>query len=765
MKAYVYLVGIIDSESWYANITIEPSIDQRFWLQDEISGALAANEEQERLNRLESRLTGMRENKGAVVQRKGKDVERGGNVQIDSNPSGWEAAVDLRLKGDRTKAMFFWREALPLGDARRSITIWEETIPAAGSVSEERALAFLEFCIGQAKRESAEGIWLGNRKGPKSGDGIIGSITGALGKRAWKNIAAGEVLDCSEERKRGRRRNKDKETVRNRKGADGQGILRKEVKPSEGWIRASGSGEDKGALERGRDRSVEAAALAAAAKQAASALQGRALLRGEAHALLGDGTAAHWSGVLQLAQLLGWLRMEGSVAAETAGRRRSQRQCRCRRCGSGEAQMHRTPCAACGRLCAYCTACLNMGRSRECELLLLGMPRHPSAKLLGATSTEEPLSRSASLSRWGLSPAQTAAATQALRFIESPPPDDASPRFLLWAVTGAGKTEMFFPLVESVLSRGGKALIATPRGDVVLELQPRIRKAFPSCSVVTLYGGSEERWEAGDITLSTTHQLMRFHHLFDLVIIDELDAFPYRDDQMLHYAAAKSGAPGAPRLLLTATPSSELQRQARSGILPHARVPVRYHRHPLPVPSILRTPTVSQMISSARIPHKLLTTLEHSIHRGAQLFLFVQRIAQVEPFARLLRQLLKKRLKQSEVAGTSSKDEHRAANVQKFRSGEIRLLVTTTILERGVTIPRSDVYILDADGKLFDEASLVQMAGRAGRSAEDPRGLVRFCAKERTRSQVAAIRHIRKMNKIAAKNGYLQERQPPPTGY
>jgi competence protein ComFA len=47
------------------------------------------------------------------------------------------------------------------------------------------------------------------------------------------------------------------------------------------------------------------------------------------------------------------------------------------------------------------------------------------------------------------------------------------------------------------------------------------------------------------------------------------------------------------------------------------------------------------------------------------------------------------------------------------------------------------------------------MAGRAGRSADDPFGRVYFCSRERNRSQIAAVRHIRTMNRIAHKHGYL----------
>jgi late competence protein required for DNA uptake (superfamily II DNA/RNA helicase) len=99
-------------------------------------------------------------------------------------------------------------------------------------------------------------------------------------------------------------------------------------------------------------------------------------------------------------------------------------------------------------------------------------------------------------------------------------------------VTGAGKTEMMFPLLEEVLSRGGRALVATPRRDVVLELAPRLAKAFPGTKLAVLYGGSEDRWSNAPLTLATTHQLLRFQEAFDLVLIDELDAFPYMPESI-----------------------------------------------------------------------------------------------------------------------------------------------------------------------------------------------------------------------------------------
>lgn len=652
-----------------------------------------------------------------------------------------QAAVDKHfwMNGDFGEAGFLneetadtgWllNEALPLGDACLTVELWEAAMgrTRGKKVRVERykndeekpdsgleALEVLAACANEAKR-------------------IAQNEARTTGSGPWWRLGS----------------RKERQTSRRI-----EGLLRL----AEPWVRTKGRVE----------RAAELGEIAEGAQRAADMLQGRALLRSEAHALLFGagmpGAAAGWSEMLQLAALLGRVRLSGSIAAGDGGRANARgrrgRSRSCLRCGSGEAFMHRTACAACGRLCAYCTACIGMGRSRECELLVTGQRSGLAGAGAGAAKGVVLPACELRLERWQLSPAQSAAAAKALRFLEEPHTEQirltkgktgGAREFLLWAVTGAGKTEMIFPLVESVLLRGGKALIATPRRDVVIELDPRIRKAFPGASVVTLYGGSEQRWENGDITLATTHQLLRFYQGFDLVVVDELDAFPFAGDPLLHFAADKSCVPGAARLLLSATPPSDLQRAAKRGRLPHARVPVRYHRHPLPVPRLIQSPAVKQMLQQRKLPSKLLAAMRASLDRGAQLFVFVQQIAYTEPMAALLRIVLS----HAAVAATSSQDEERSDKVQRFRAREIRVLVTTTILERGVTIPKSDVYILDADGRLFDEASLVQMAGRAGRSAEDPFGQVYFCSRERNRAQLQAVHHIQTMNRMARKQGYL----------
>ncbi|MFD3259361.1 DEAD/DEAH box helicase [Paenibacillus lentus] len=528
-------------------------------------------------------------------------------------------------------------------------------------------------------------------------------------------------------------------------------------------------------------------AIAHGASRLGDALMGRSLLAAELQQLLAERLpelAPAWRSAAQYAHLQGRVQLTAGVASATARHNRAllrsrARPPRCLRCGSEAPR--RTPCGSCGlSSCAYCEACLALGRSRSCALLLrgsAGVVPQPGGGTARAAPTES------LLDRWGLSPAQRAAAGEALRFLAQPqeagargggrrakPSGSAArlhdgcrtttraaaqmaiPRFLLWAVTGAGKTEMIFPLIQYVLDQGGTVLVATPRRDVVLELAPRIAAAFPDEPAAVLYGGSTQRWERARLYLATTHQLLRFHQAFDLVIIDELDAFPYHNDPMLAFAAEASCKPEGCFIYLSATPPLALQREIRQGKLPHAKVPARFHGYPLPVPRRVAMSSVAEALGHQRLPGSLLQPLNESIQRGAQIFMFVSRIRHIDPFVALLR----RKFSTLPIAGTSSQDEERSNKVLAFRAGEIRILVTTTILERGVTVPKSDVYILDADSALFDEASLVQMSGRAGRSKDDPAGVVIFASPEWTASQRAAVKQIKSMNKIALKKGFLR---------
>src|SRR5699024_10289307 len=99
------------------------------------------------------------------------------------------------------------------------------------------------------------------------------------------------------------------------------------------------------------------------------------------------------------------------------------------------------------------------------------------------------------------------------------------------------------------------------------------------------------------------------------------------------------------------------------------------------------------------------------------------------------------------IRAVHSEDEDRKSMIQLFREKKLTILITTTILERGVTFPSIDVAVLDAGHLVFDEAALVQIAGRAGRSHNDPTGEVIFFHDGRTNAMVKSVRSIKEMNR------------------
>ncbi|GAA4718628.1 helicase-related protein [Brevibacillus fulvus] len=484
--------------------------------------------------------------------------------------------------------------------------------------------------------------------------------------------------------------------------------------------------------------------IRAEAEDLRSRLQGRSLLWEELryflqqHAVVLEEVlpALQW---LALANKLEW--RPGICIGWRKGWWKHRLLLRCDRCGSS--RVCKTECHTCGQACAFCTECLTMGRSKCCTPYIC-VPAQPSHRK--ATTAGE------KLLRWDgrYTPWQAIAAERARRFVSA----DDNQAFLVWAVCGAGKTELLFPAMEQALSDGGQILLATPRKDVVLELLPRLKRVFPGCKVIAVHGSSAEKWEEGQIVIATTHQVLRYYRKFPLVIVDEVDAFPYHRNPMLHRAVERAVAEGGKRLYLSATPPAIMQRALvgstnRKALVSatHVLLPQRYHGHPLPVPTIQKIPRLDGKLRNGDPLPLLRDPVALSLQQHRPIFVFVPYIEQVEVALAFLQRSIPDHARR--MAGVYAADPERERKVQRFRRGEYGLLVTTTILERGVTIPFSDVVVVGADAPVFDEASLVQIAGRAGRSHDSPDGLVLFLCTRWTKAQRLALKQIRQMNRLA----------------
>jgi competence protein ComFA len=407
----------------------------------------------------------------------------------------------------------------------------------------------------------------------------------------------------------------------------------------------------------------------------------------------------------------------------------------CSRCGNADQHFFASfQCARCGELCTYCRKCVVMGRVSECTPLLVWH---------GPETEFQP---SSVMLQWQgqLSSGQQQASDAVVQAVQHPE------ELLVWAVCGAGKTEVLFHGIETALSLRKRVCIATPRTDVVLELAPRLKHAFPNIDISALYGGSEDRGKLTPLTISTTHQLLRYYQAFDVMIIDEVDAFPYTVDETLHYAVSQAKKEGAATIYLTATPNRKWQKEVQQGKRKAVIIPARYHGYPIPVPAFEWCGNWRKYVKKNRLPRNVLQWIKDRLYRKKHAFLFVPHIQLLQDITTILKTL------DNRIEGVYAEDPARKEKVERFRRGDIPLLVTTTILERGVTVPNIDVAVLGAEDRIFTESALVQISGRVGRSASYPTGNIVFFHYGKTKEMLAAKRHIEMMNLKAKNSGLLK---------
>ena len=315
---------------------------------------------------------------------------------------------------------------------------------------------------------------------------------------------------------------------------------------------------------------------------------------------------------------------------------------------------------------------------------------------------------------------------------------------LVHAVTGAGKTEMIYQVVSSILDKGGAVCIASPRIDVCLELYRRLKSDF-LCPISLLHGESDPYFRS-PLVIATTHQLLKFYHAFDLLIVDEVDAFPYVDNPVLYHAVNQAVKIEGTTVFLTATSTDELDKKVQKGLIKRLSLPRRFHGNPLIVPQKVWLSNLDKKIEVGQLPTKLVKYIQNQRKTAFPLLLFASEIKKGEKISQILQQYFP----EETVGFVASTTENRLEVVQDFREQKITMLVTTTILERGVTFPCVDVFVIEANHRLFTRSALVQIGGRVGRSLERPTGDLFFFHDGSNLQMEKAIKEIKKMNKEAS---------------
>ncbi|MCS4487328.1 DEAD/DEAH box helicase family protein [Staphylococcus americanisciuri] len=310
---------------------------------------------------------------------------------------------------------------------------------------------------------------------------------------------------------------------------------------------------------------------------------------------------------------------------------------------------------------------------------------------------------------------------------------------LLHAVTGAGKTEMIFASIAYARQRGDNVAVVSPRVDVVIEVSKRLCEAFADEEIDVLHQASRQQYD-GHFIVSTVHQLYRFKRHFDVIFVDEVDAFPLSMDETLMIALTQACKERRSIVYMTATPPRQLIQQVGADNI--VTLPARFHRHPLVVPVFKYFKVRYQRIQRALL-HRMYA--QQTSERTT--LLFFSDISAMRQFYQTYACHITK------MCYVYSEDSERLAKVEALREGQYSIVLTTTILERGFTMAALDVWVMESHRYSAD--ALIQIAGRVGRKAVCPTGEVLFFHEGRTHAMYCARTEIRRMNRLAFQRGWI----------
>ncbi|HLQ38468.1 MAG TPA: DEAD/DEAH box helicase, partial [Planctomycetota bacterium] len=282
---------------------------------------------------------------------------------------------------------------------------------------------------------------------------------------------------------------------------------------------------------------------------------------------------------------------------------------------------------------------------------------------------------------------------------------------LLCGDVGFGKTELALRAAFRVAASGRQVAVLVPT-TILAEQHARVFAARCTpfglrTEMLSRYRPAAERKQVqqdllrGKVDILVgTHQLLadtiEFHDL-GLLIVDEEQRFGVRQKERIKQRRA-----GVDVLTLSATP-----------------IPRTLHASLLGIRSIstLNVAPPGRQEVETRVQFRddlvLQEALQRELSRGGQVFVLHNRIPELLPLAQRLRRLVP--AARIAIGHGQMREPEIERTVRAFVRGEFDVLVSTTIVENGLDLPRANTILIDRADQ-FGLAELHQLRGRVGRA-------------------------------------------------
>lgn len=208
--------------------------------------------------------------------------------------------------------------------------------------------------------------------------------------------------------------------------------------------------------------------------------------------------------------------------------------------------------------------------------------------------------------------------------------------WLLEGITGSGKTEIYFRLIEQAARRGAQTLLMVPEINLTPQLEERFRHRFPDLRLVSLHSNLAEgercaNWLAASsgraqVVIGTRLSIFTPLPQLGLIIVDEEQDGSFKQQDGLRYSARDLAIFYArqrqvPVVLGSATPSLETYHNARSGRFGHLHL----SRRPAANRASIKLVDIRGMAKAQSLSDQVLQAIGACHARGEQSLVFLNR--------------------------------------------------------------------------------------------------------------------------------------------